>query len=260
MNHKLTHFQGVMQVQQIQEPTRLKKKKHDTSKRGKVSHFSRKSRRNLLNKILKLEHRDGYYFVTLTYQENDKAFTEWKKNLNHFYCSLQYHYPKMGFLWKLEFQKRGTPHFHLLLFDPTTPSIKELRSLVKEHWYKIVGMRSKEFRHHGTDTQVVKNIKQSGFYLAMYQLKDANEPMDILKGRTWGVKGSKNMPFTEFGNLELDEHSYTKFKRVIRKWMDKQKNSRGYSIYLKNRFGSFNVFLPVCEQVRLVKFVKDSIA
>ena len=49
----------------------------------------------------------------------------------------------MGFLWKLEFQKRGTPHFHLLLFDPTTPSIKELRSLVKEHWYKIVGMRSR---------------------------------------------------------------------------------------------------------------------
>ena len=98
MNHKLTHFQGVMQVQQIQEPTRLKKKKHDTSKRGKISHFSRKSRRNLLNKILKLEHRDGYYFVTLTYQENDKAFTEWKKNLNHFYSSLRYHYPKMGFL------------------------------------------------------------------------------------------------------------------------------------------------------------------
>ena len=246
-----------MQVQQIKEKSTNDKKK-ETSPRGKVERFSRKSRRNLLNKILQLEHRPGYYFVTLTYQDYSLNYETWKKDLDRLFCSLRYHYPKMGFLWKLEYQKRGAPHYHLLLFDPSIPPLMELKSLVKNHWYRIVGIRSKEFRQHGTQVQIVKNIKQSGFYLAMYQVKDQNERTDIPSGRIWGVKGLKNMPFTKMGNHEFTDIEYTKFKRVIRKWMDKQQNSKAYAVYLKNRLGSFNVFMPVHEQIRLLSFITAS--
>jgi hypothetical protein len=250
----------VLQVKQIKEPSRLEKQKHDTSKRGKVGHFSRKSRRNLLNRILQLEHRTGYYFVTLTYQEYKEEFTTWKNDLRALYSSLHYHYPKMGFLWKLEYQKRGAPHFHLLLFDPSTPPLKELSSLVKKHWYKIVGQKSKEFRHHGVKVEVITNIKKSGFYLAMYQAKDLNERLDIPSGRSWGIKGKDNMPFSELGSLELDDQTYIIFKRTVRKWMSKQHHTHHYITYLKNRFGSFNIFMPVGEQIRLVRYITASSA
>lgn len=244
-----------MQVKQEKSNLESNKKKPKT-KRGKVTHFSKKSRKALLNKILQLEHRPGYYFVTLTYQNYETTFQTWKKDLNHFYSSVHYHYPRMGFLWKLEYQKRGAPHFHLLLFDPSIPNLKQLRSIVKEAWYKVVGEKSKSFRHHGTDVQSIKNIKTSGFYLAMYQCKDQNERLDIPSGRTWGIKGRAKMPFTEFGEKIMNEFIYIKFKRCVRKWVQKQKHSKGYATYLKNRFGSFNVFMPFQEQARLIEQIE----
>ena len=161
----------------------------------------------------------------------------------------------MGFLWKLEFQKRGAPHFHLLMYNPSIPHVKELRQLIKNSWYRIVGTKSKSFRHHGTDVQEVKNIKASGFYLAMYQTKDGYTPKDIKTGRPWGMYGRKLMPITEQGSASLNEQQYTFLKRICRKWLLKQPNSQNYANYLKNRVGSFQIFMPNYEQHRLMNWI-----
>ncbi len=229
----------------------------DRSKRGTVKHFSTRSRRRLLNQILKLENRDGYYFVTLTYpKEYSLEFTEWKTQLRKLYCTLQYHYPRMGFLWKLEYQKRGAPHFHLLMFEPSRPDRREIWSLIRDCWYRIVGVKSKSFRHHSVSVKAIRNIKTSGFYLAMYQCKDSQERLDIPSGRTWGIYGRKQMPTTAFGCEQLDEHQYKLLKRTVRKWVQKQKYSKSYAKYLTSRIGSFQIFIPIQEQVRLMAWIR----
>ena len=257
MNHKLTHYQGVMEVKLNHEQDRNKDlPKKQTSKREKVKTFSRKSRRNLFKYILKLENREGFYFITLTYpSEYNENYETWKKQLHQLYSSLKYHYPEMGFLWKLEFQKRGAPHFHLLAFVPTTPPIQEIKKLIKDTWYRIVSIKSKGFRHWGTDVKEVKDIRSSGFYLAMYQCKDQNHRTDIQTGRIWGIYGRKMMPMSEQGTEQLTEYNYKLLKRICRRWVAKQPNSRGYANYLKARVGSFQIFMPNHEQVRLLNWI-----
>lgn len=234
--------------------------KREKTKRGDVQIFSRKSRRKLFNYILKLENRSGYYFVTLTYpKEYDENYQTWKKQLHQLYSSLQYHYPEMGFLWKLEFQKRGAPHFHLLMFVPSMPPRTELRELIRNSWYRIVGIKSKGFRYWGTDVKEVKDIKSSGFYLAMYQCKDQYQRTDIKTGRMWGIYGRNKMPMSEQGTVQLTDNKYKLLKRTCRKWVEKQRHSRSYANYLKSRVGSFQIFMPNHEQIRLITYI-DSLA
>lgn len=256
MNHKLTHYQGVMEVKLNHEIDKNKDlPKKETKKRGNAT-FSRKSRRKLFNYILKLENRAGFQFVTLTYPTHyEENYETWKKHLHQLYSSLRYHYPEMGFLWKLEFQKRGAPHFHLLMFVPTTPPKTEFRELIRSSWYRIVGQKSKSFRYYGTDVKEVKDIKSSGFYLAMYQCKDQYTRTDIKTGRMWGIYGRSKMPMSEQGTEQLTETNYKLLKRICRKWVAKQPNSRGYAIYLKNRVGSFQIFMPNHEQIRLMNWI-----
>ena len=245
-----------MEVKLINELDRNKDLKKETATRGKVNGLSKKSRRKLFNYILRLENRPGFYFVTLTYSKDyDTNYETWKKQLHRLYSSLLYHYPKMGFLWKLEFQQRGAPHFHLLMYVPSIPERQELRDLIRNSWYRIVGIKSKSFRQWGTDVKEVKDIKGSGFYLAMYQTKDTYIPEDMKTGRMWGVYGRNKMPMSEQGTDVLSLDKYRILKRICRKWVAKQRHSKGYSTYLKNRVGSFQIFMPNQEQMRLMNWI-----
>ena len=228
MSQKVIRYEGVMEIkinQDIDKNKDLPKK--ETAKRNEITRFTKKSRKRLFNNILKLEKRIGYFFVTLTYpSEYSKDCKVWHHQLDRLYCSLRYHYPKMGFLWKLEFQQRGAPHFHLLLFEPSNPPEKELYSLINRFWYNIVAQKSKAFRYYGTDVKAVKDIKTSGFYLAMYQTKDSYIPLDLKIGRIWGIKGAKNMPNKEQSSKMIDNTTYKILKRIVRKWMFKQKTPK----------------------------------
>ena len=256
MKRTLRNYQGVMEVKEDHEQDKnrdLPKNEHNTT-RGKITKFSRKSRKRLFNIILKMEDRHGWYFITLTYpNEYPKNYEIWKHHLHKLSCSLRYHYPDLNFLWKLEFQKRGAPHFHLLGYFPTVSHLDELKDLILNSWLRIVNL---SYRGLGNAVQVdsVKSIKSSGFYLAMYQTKDQNIPTDILIGRTWGIVGKKQMPIQAYKQSDLNEKQYIILKRLCRRWVAKQKYSKAYAKYLSNPTGSFQIFMPLGEQQRLIQF------
>ena len=56
-------------------------------------------------------------FLTLTYPgEYVLDHTEWKRHLKNFAQWMRDRYPAASFCWKLEPQKRGAPHYHLMLW------------------------------------------------------------------------------------------------------------------------------------------------
>jgi hypothetical protein len=262
MDLKLTHYQGVMEIKQYLDDYEKPKDENDSrtySPRGEVNTLSRKSRRNLFNYVLRLQYRSGYYFVTLTYpKEYPQKFTIWKDNLKTLCSYLRYHFPQLGFLWKLEFQKRGAPHYHLLLFDPTQPDQEVLEEMITGEWVRIVKDYTKKFSEHSVDVKAVHDIKKSGFYLAIYQTKDGYIPANVKTGRHWGIFGRKQMPITEQGKASLSVDQYRILKRVCRKWVQKQKNSQSYANYLCNPTGSFSIFMPNHEQIRLMEWVAST--
>lgn len=87
--------------------------------RGKILTFSKESRRRLM-RLLNSVNRDEValpYFVTLTYHNTwPSSRAGRKKHLDAFQKRMERAYGKFAAVWRLEFQKRGAPHYHLLIF------------------------------------------------------------------------------------------------------------------------------------------------
>jgi len=111
-----------------------------TSQRGDVEGFSVRSR-SRLNKKISMVNKDALpCFVTLTYHNDyPDNFETFKYHLHHFFIALQRKFPGVGVIWKLEFQKRGAPHYHLLVWGV---AVEKLQEFVPVVWHKIAGNHS----------------------------------------------------------------------------------------------------------------------
>ena len=102
-------------------------------------------------------------------------------------------------LWFLEFQKRGAPHAHLMLFDCniSEPVRRALRSWVARAWSDIVGNPSKKelAKHRNAGTQVAKMRCKHFGYAKKYASKlEQKEVPDGFRrvGRFWGCWNYKS--------------------------------------------------------------------
>ncbi len=125
--------------------------------------------------------------ITLTYP-NDYPMdgVTVKKHLHRFLLWLTYHGYK--YIWVLEFQERGAPHFHILVD-------KEIHhQKVAECWYKIVGSKDEKHLKAGTEVRAIRAKGSIGYYLTTYMEKAKQKavPVEYEKvGRFWG--NSKNL-------------------------------------------------------------------
>jgi len=120
---------------------------------------------------------------------------ELKADLNNFLTQLRYLAKKEGrkiyYLWVLEFQKRGAPHFHLLL---SVPPDRKLQFQIAKIWHRIAG--------HGSADHLAWHLRPGNFlnwdtrpgYLTKYLEKadQKNVPYEFEEiGRFWGA--SRNL-------------------------------------------------------------------
>ena len=102
--------------------------------------FSKNSRRRLLFTMCKMKRGNVPLFVTLTYPSvfpdpvNDRVV--YKKHLEHFFERLERRFPGVAVLWRLQFQKRAAPHFHLFVWGV---DYVRLLLCVSKMWYETVG-------------------------------------------------------------------------------------------------------------------------
>lgn len=103
-------------------------------------------------------------------------------------------------LWFLEFQARGAPHVHFILFDvDMTPELrKKLRGWLGRAWSSIVGNPSKheQDKHRRAGTQIARMKKSHFGYAAKYaskaEQKEVPEEFNDV-GRFWGVWNYKKV-------------------------------------------------------------------
>lgn len=178
--------------------------------RGVVKGFSRGSRRRLMSKIAGVR-RDAKLpvFVTLTYP---KAFPEPRASKYHLKCfiqSIKRAFPEVGIIWKLEPQKRGAPHYHLLVWGS---SEKNLRAWVPTAWHEIAGGGDNYHLlwHEGKlknkhCVNAVYSFKGVWSYASKYLGKTFEvagwDSQEV--GRFWAVVKPNNIPFGEVQTLEL---------------------------------------------------------
>lgn len=215
---------------------------HDAPRtRQAVTSWSSRSRARMTRRLAQLDWTPMYEegrppaMVTLTYSADwltvapsGKAV---KKHLKALMMRYQRRWGKRAvFVWKLEFQRRGAPHLHLLMVLPADPGFREWLS---EAWAAVVAHPDPEERRRhrmaGTGVDYVRggrcfDPKRSAVYFSKhggaaggkeYQHVVPVEWQEPGKGpgRFWGFEGLK--PATATVTVEVRE--YVQLRRTLRR-------------------------------------------
>lgn len=241
-----------------------RKPKHAGASR-EITHWSRKSRANMCRSLAEYDYtpivEPGRIpaMVTLTYpgdwevvaptgRDVKRHLDNWRKRFEREWGE------KLNFIWKLEFQRRGAPHFHLWMAPPTTAGNSGLmfRQWCSQVWADVVDHPDPEQRRlhilAGTAVDTLEGIracdpKRLAIYFTKHSSPNANgdkEYQHIVPtawhgsrkgpGRVWGVAGLKKVTST----VEIDQSDYIRARRIVRRW---SRNQAAYSD-LTHRFPS----------------------
>lgn len=161
--------------------------------RGTITEFSFRSRQRLafvacntlvvFKTMLTLTYPADFPSDGVAVKANLRAFLEWLRRDTGL---------KFSYLWFLEFQKRGAPHYHILL-DWTLPGtraeVKAFRFRVAATWYRIANTGDARHLAAGTRTEAVRKPDGAARYAVKHALKMRQKQVpkayqDV--GRFWG--------------------------------------------------------------------------
>ena len=145
-----------------------------TRKTKDIKTFSVNSRRRLIQLLARvnLKYYSEVYFVSTTF---DKVYPENSKELKYFLDrylkSLKKSYPDLAYIWKLEIQKRGVPHFHFFFFIPSYTNrykIGVVKKIIKSKWNMMLKDKNQWTKKYSVNFQTVKEKKKVFSYVAKY--------------------------------------------------------------------------------------------
>lgn len=221
---------GLMKVTKPRE----KRPQVGGGKRGRVVMFTAQARRRLMYKMAQVKRSEMPVLITLTYPaEWSKNSEDWKNDLRKFYQRMKRVYPHAGFFWKLEPQKRGAPHFHLLAWGLSHVLTLYLGRWVSQIWYEIVGSGDIKHLYAGTRVEAIRSYQGVVGYASKYLGKVEDLPAEWENpGRFWGVKGGKWIPWADLVKCEMDFFGSTRLLRLMRRRMHcKRKNLPSLTIF-----------------------------
>jgi len=222
--------------------------------RGRVSGFSRQSRKrllDLLNQIKRDELQSGL-FVTLTYPDlfSDEP-ARWHRDLDAFLKRLKRAYPGAVCIWRLEFKERLSgvnvgkiaPHFHIVALGIPRLSLRWL----SRSWYEIVSSGDEKHLLAGTQAQRIRHRRGILYYCSKYMAKEATSP-DFWTGRVWGVVGRELLAVV-LVTYDLTWRQFYRLRRVLRSWLEKK---TGRKAWAKLRGQGLTAYLADDETRRLL--------
>jgi len=163
-------------------------------KRGEIREFSSASRRRLMGLMAQIDRtqcKRRPLFITLTYPDKYPTSARvYKSHLRRFLARFNRRYPHVPIIWRLEFQERGAPHYHLMVFTPWFISWR----WVAGAWYEATDKADVYTLLAGTETRAVRTWRGVMFYAAKYMSKTTRLPATSAPGRLWGCHNRADLP------------------------------------------------------------------
>jgi hypothetical protein len=181
------------------------------------------------------------YWICLTYPKDyPGSWQVWKVHLNNFQRQVLNVWGKhfIGAVWRLEAQRRGAPHYHLMLWLKLSDDHQTqvgFREWIADTWFKIVGSEDPKHLKAGTSCELLKDdsaLQGVVGYVGKYLGKDSVHPdSQVFKspvGRYWGVWNKKRL-LSEPEKVKISKEEYLKLRRVFLKYRakGKKKSARG---------------------------------
>jgi hypothetical protein len=164
-----------------------------------------------------------YALVTLTYPGVFPADPEaWRRHLDAFRHRWERRWGPAEGAWVLEFQRRGAPHWHLVLRLPAM-RIELLRRWVSVAWYVVVGSGDRRHLAAGTNVRRADSPRGAAQYLfaELGKWKQKQLPVGLGgAGRWWGIWRLKRRVVRE----DVSPSEFFVLRRLLRRLA----LSRGY--------------------------------
>jgi hypothetical protein len=200
--------------------------RHKPPIRKAITSFSRASRRRLLWLIGEIDEKTlaNALFVTLTYPRDDPATSQKQKHLDSFLKRLCRKAPDASAIWKLEYTKNNTPHFHLLILNLGFWH----HSKIAQAWAEIVASSHPNHRRAGTQVQRVSSKTNASKYITKYVGKASPLP-SAHTGRIWGKAGALHHAISQKKIFAISKETYVQIRRTfdkIRRAQNRKTNFR----------------------------------
>ncbi len=170
-------------------------------RRGKVCGLSKASARRLRFSVRNNPalNRLGNWWVALTYPAE---FPRDGRIVKGHLRAVGERWKRRGwcFVWCLEYQQRGAPHFHLILCGGEGLTPEAMRTLIARDWYEVVGSGDDKHLRAGVSCDLTNNPEGADGYLSGYLVKQDQKTVPagtLAPGRMWGVIGTKLPPPVE---------------------------------------------------------------
>jgi hypothetical protein len=187
-----------------------------TREEGDITGFSADSRRRLRERVHNMRRDAEGLFLTLTYHETDPHPRLAKQHLDQFWKRLRRRFSGISAIWKMEPQKRGTVHFHLIVYGVDFIPVQKLSAL----WHDVTSETSSQHLMAGLDLE--RCVNEDGkvqAYLSKYMQETVTSPWED-PGRWWGCLGRDALPWASWSTAKYLDRSEAQaiIESYLRKW------------------------------------------
>ncbi len=158
-------------------------------------------------------------FLTLTYPASFPTDPRvYKGQLRAFLKRLRRAHGERPVVWRLEWQRRGAPHFHLLVFDLVGQG--GFKDWCLSTWSDVCASGDPLHALHGADVSPMRTWAGVRSYLSKYIAKvdDGSREPDELVGRVWGVEDGSLLIETPV-SFTLGYKAAIRLRRTMQKWV-----------------------------------------
>ena len=169
-------------------------------------------------------------FVTLTYPaEFPLLWDVYKRHLDTFSKRFRRKFPAGSFVWRLEFQKRGAPHYHLLVWNV---GYHDLLTWVHMAWFNVVDSGDINHLLAGTRVEEIRSWRGVSSYASKYLSKVfADEHTGV--GRWWGYCNLAAIPMAECVTFPLSKKQAFTALRYFRRFSSvKGRDYKSLTVFL----------------------------
>lgn len=235
------------------------------SKRGKVTKYSKKSEKRLLERFARKVDYTRPIFITLTYPDEvwcDRNLTgrDLKKHIELLRHRLEYEYPDVGGIWRVEIEDRKSgryigrhvPHIHMII-DNVINDVADIRVTMRKIWSEIL-----QVERAITDVSTAKNRKHAYYYLAKYTAKVSeisHSQIDDI-GRWWAVFGNWDM--TPFATIRITLEEARALRRTLSAWLKSKGNRYHRRLKQQRDYVGYTVFGMGAQSSRKYRAPPDS--
>lgn len=199
------------------------KKPPPKRKEKDIQRFSKKSRTRMFHRLnqLQVSQLSTGLFTSCTFHEDYEISQEFiDEKRQKFLRILRDKIKDLVYVWRVEFQERGAPHFHFI-FWTLNPELNfesvYYKRIIRDAWYQVKECQCKGCRRHSVKTLTVSSFRKTAGYVSKYIAKEDEEIPEECTGRRWGW--SSNTPANPVLDVEILPWQEEKLKKLVKKWI-----------------------------------------